>query len=41
VVFGLGPSAVMTRKVVEGSLSPTLMGIVVLVSLQERFRAAK
>ena len=27
VVFGLGPSAVMTRNVVVGSLSPTLMGM--------------
>src|SRR5579862_1624599 len=27
VVFGLGPSAVMTRNVALGNLSPTLMGM--------------
>jgi hypothetical protein len=27
VVFGFGPSAVITRKVALGSLSPTLMGM--------------
>src|SRR6185312_7357682 len=30
VVFGLGPSAVMTRNVALGNLSPTLMGMGVL-----------
>src|SRR5476651_1188213 len=31
VVLGLGPSAVITRKVAVGSLSPTLMGMDVLL----------
>jgi hypothetical protein len=30
VVFGFGPSAVMTRKVVLGNVSPTLMVMKIL-----------